>query len=421
MRPRRAALALIGIGVAGCAAILGIDDRKLDTQVGDASADATADRLADASADQLVADAMGLDAGADRDAFAAEAAVADAAAADGANVDGPAPDGANGDAQVDANACADPCVLATGLNHPFLMTSDANNVYWTEFGDAQGTANGSVKSCPVGGCPPSGPLVYAPAQLNPRGIAVDGQNVYWASATYGSVNGAIWSCPLSGNRCSPTQLAPAGIPYGVAVDTMYVYWVDNSDDTVHRVLKSGGPDNVLYDGGGPSVVEPKFCVVDTSYVYFTDVNAGVYSLPVTGGSPLTIATGTGQATPLVVDTNYVYYGPLGGIFAIMKGTQDGGLAIASGIADPDGLVIDPATGTMYWSDFGSTVADDGTVGKVSTDGGGKVVLAASLVSPEAVTVSGSYVFWVSNGVLDDAGLGSGATIPSTGALYRRTK
>jgi hypothetical protein len=305
--PGRAAVVSVGLGLAGCAAILGIDDRKLDTQAGDASSDggmagdAAAEASSDASNEQSAPDAPGVDGGAARDAL-----TVDGQATDAPNIDATAPDGAMADAQIDAAACPAPCVLATGLNHPFLMTSDANNVYWTEFGDTQGAANGSVKSCPIGGCLSSGPHIYAQAQTNPRGIAVDGQNVYWGSATYGGVTGAIWSCPLAANTCSPTQLASAGIPFGVAVDATYVYWVDNDDSTVHRVQKTGGSDMLLYDGGPGTVSAPEQCAVDNNFVYFTDSNSGVYSVPIRGGPPFTIATGAGQATPITVDTSFVY-------------------------------------------------------------------------------------------------------------------
>jgi hypothetical protein len=55
---------------------------------------------------------------------------------------------------------------------------------------------------------------------------------------------------------------------------------------------------------------------------------------------------------------------------------------------------------------------------MAADGGSAQVLAASLAPPEAVTVTGSYVLWVSNGVWDDAG---SSTLSNTGALFRNAK
>ncbi len=318
--------------------------------------------------------------------------------------------------------CPDPCVLATKLNHPFQMTSDATRVYWTEFGDDIGTANGFVKSCPLTGCG-TGAMVYSQAQINPRGIAVDAQNVYWGSASYGAVNGAIWSCALTGCT-SPTKLASAGIPYGVWVDTTYVYWVDNDDGSVHRILKPNNGDKVLYDGGdyatGFPVSEPQQCVSDGTFVYLNDYFGDVYRVPVAGGDPFLMASGAqAGGWPLAIDATYVYFGDSGFLYRMLKTSAFGkGTVIATGISDPDTIVIDPATNTVYWADWGSGNADDGTVGKVGVNGMNQTVLASSLQTPEAVTVSGSYVFWLSNGTLDTV---NGGALAKSGSLMRTAK
>lgn len=310
--------------------------------------------------------------------------------------------------------------MATALNHPFEMTSDANRVYWTEYGDDQGTANGSVKSCPLSGCGGK-PTIYAQAQINPRGIAVDAQNVYWGSATYGQVNGAIWSCPLAGCT-TPTRLAVAGIPYGVSLDATYVYWVDSDEDTVNRVAKpTGSSEQVLYDSGAFSgncgIAEPQQCLVDGAFVYFNDVSGDIYRIPILGGAPTALFSGIlSGGWPLAVDATSLYFGESGSILRRQK--LSGATNTVASVNDPDGIALDPSTNTIYWSDWGSGNAEDGTVGKVGIDGTGRTVLASSLATPEAVTVSGGYVFWLSNGTLD---VKTGSALPITGALTRMAK
>jgi hypothetical protein len=409
--PTRILVGLAALGAAACAGILGIDNRSLDPE------------LADASVSQ---EGGGGDDG-------SQTPGADGSAGDAQGSSGGGPDGRGADAPslgpeagVDAPSCTDPCLLVSGLNHPFLMAADATNVYWTEFGDDLGTANGYVKACAVGGCP-SGPVVYAQGLTNPRGIAVDAQNVYFGTATYGAVTGGIWSCAVGGCAGSPTHLAAATIPYGVAVDGTFVYWVDNDDGTVHKVPKSGGTALVLYDGGvyddaGNTLSELGQCVVDGPYLFFGDYSEDLVRMSVNGGTPAFLGNGFNNAFygsyfGVTTDTASVYSGGNGNVYRANKLVANSGATVASGIAEPIGLVRDPASGLLYWANYGSGNANDGTVGKVGTDGGGQRVLQSALTTPDAVAVSGNWVFWLSNGTL----VSSGGTQPSTGALWRTAK
>jgi hypothetical protein len=233
--------------------------------------------------------------------------------------------------------------------------------------------------------------------------------------------GAIWSCPIGGCT-SPTRLATAGIPYGVAVDSNYVYWVDNDDGTVHRVAKISGADSVLYDAGSSVLIEPGQCAVDTAFVYVSDRNNTIARIPVTGGEPVVITSGLrGGYFGIISDSTNIYFGESGQILRAAKTSTDGGVPLASNVPWPDGLALDPATGTIYWSDYGTGSANDGTVGKVGVDGGGETVLASSLPTPEAVAVSDNYVFWLSWGTLDSNPMNDTGTFPSTGALLRTAK
>jgi len=419
-------------GAVACAGILGIDDRSLDTQgaddgsveTGPAEGGAPDGPVADAPAGS---DAAHVDARRDGgagdastgDAPAVDAVVPDASGDADAAADAVVPDASgDADAAADAPVCPDPCPLATGLNHPWLMAADANNVYWTELGDDLGSGNGSVKACPVSGCGASGPLVLAAGLTNPRGIAVDGQTVYFGTATYGGVVGGIWACALAGCGGSPTRLASAGIPYGVAVDGAYVYWVDWDDGTVHKAPKGGGADDLLYDAASGAIVEPGSCVVDGPFLYVMDVNADALRLPTSGGEPTLLGTSaiSGQFG-ITTDSTSVYFGGQGEIFRAGKNAADSGAPIANTVADPIGLAFDPASGMIYWANWGSGSGNDGTVGKLAPDGGGLRVLAASQATPYAVALSGNFVFWLSYAALGDGGV----LEPSTGALWRTAK
>jgi len=382
---------VLTLGAAACAGVLGIEDRTLDTSDGSAQQDGGTQDGPSTGDGPATGDGPG-------------------------NGDGPS-QSETGLGDSGCTSTTTPCVLATGLNHPFLMTSDSKNVYWSEFGDDLGSGNGSVKGCSIDGCG-SGPTVYGTALTNPRGVAVDANNVYFGTATYGSVNGAVWSCPISGCGGSPTKLTAADSPFGLAVDATYVYWADWDDSTVHRVPKGGGNDDVLYDGGGPVSVGEEI-VYDTSSLYFTDANGDVFKLPIGGGAPSLMASwGYNGGWPVRVDSNWVYYGQPGGVSAMAKTATDGGPFIADNLQDPLGIALDPSSGRLYWADYGSGIGNDGTIGRIGLDGGGRSIVASSQVNVEDVTVSGNYVFWLSNGTLEDD---AGNPLPSSGELFRMPK
>jgi len=347
--------ALAGLGVVACANILGIDDRSLDPLAG------------------------------------------------------------GGDGGGDGASCADPCPMATALNEPFSVTVDETNVYWTEFGDST-DSNGSVKSCPVTGCG-AGPTVYAQLQATPRGIAVDGQNVYWGT------DGAIWSCAIGGCSSQPTKVATADTPFGIAVDSTFVYWAEFYQETVNRAPKGGGSVVLLWDAGsGTSGANgAQQLVIDSQFVYVNDQNIDVFRVAIGGGDLVPMYSYPNGPVVgvfgLAVDTKDVYIGALPGIFQMSKAATSGATTLAPNVTDVVDVKVDPAGGAVYWADFGS-VGTDGTVGMVPLDGGAPVLLHQQLVTPEAVAVNSTDVFWLSSGTL----MANGAAVaPNTGALYRTSK
>jgi hypothetical protein len=375
---------VLALGAAACAGILGIEDRQLEPSDGGTVQPEGGNQDAPGNGDAPTSDSP-------------------------PGETGPGPDAGAG--------CDGPCVLATSLNHPFAVTSDSNNVYWTELGDDFGSTNGSVKSCPVSGCG-AGPKVIATAQANPEAIVVDANAIYFSTGGSTTLNAGIFSCPLSGCTGTPTHIVDVGTVYGMTVDATSIYWADNSDSTIHRIAKSAGSDTVLYDAGDMQISQPGDIAVDTSFAYVTDVTGAVFREPIGGGSPVRMAMPmTSGYWPVQLDALKVYYGAGGGIIAMSKNAGNGGPFIATQISAPQAIVLDPATSRIYWADLGSGSGNDGTVGRVGVDGGGQQVLASSLVVPYGVTVSGPYVLWISYGTVGDAG----NTDPNTGQLLSLPK
>jgi hypothetical protein len=73
------------------------------------------------------------------------------------------------------------------LYNPLGLASDGTNVYFTELGDgvsANATDVGRVGKCSVNGCTDNGTTI-ADHLENPRGVAIDDTNVYWADSGSG--------------------------------------------------------------------------------------------------------------------------------------------------------------------------------------------------------------------------------------------
>lgn len=66
---------------------------------------------------------------------------------------------------------------------------------------------------------------------DPRGIAVDGDYVYWADNDSDSIGRAN----LDGTAPDPEWISGLGDPRGVAVDSSYVYWADVALGAASRV------------------------------------------------------------------------------------------------------------------------------------------------------------------------------------------
>jgi hypothetical protein len=130
------------------------------------------------------------------------------------------------------SACTQPTILTEGpMNNPLDVPTygwsgplavDSTNVYWVEmgtYGSGDGTGNGSLMQCALGGC--AAPTVLATGLPLPDLIAADGLHVYWSGSFVG-----VERCGLG--SCSPQSTVAPSDPSGIAsfvVGATSVYWV----------------------------------------------------------------------------------------------------------------------------------------------------------------------------------------------------
>ena len=280
-----------------------------------------------------------------------------------------------------------PIVLASGQDHPSGIVVWSAAVYWTNAGTNLGT--GAVMKIPVGG---GSPTPLAAGQNAPAGIAVDGMsNVYWANSGSGSGDGSIMKVPLNGGTATAVasgQNSPGAIAYD-STSTDSVYWA--AGDGIWRLqMPTGGTPVKLWSPSAGDQNPPAIAVDATSVYWLTRStgapNGNVMSLPLTGGTPVTLASGLNGDYAIAVDSTSVYWA-LGD--TVMKVPLGGGgpvtLVSGTGNTPPhQALAVDAAH--VYWT------ASKG-ITKVPLAGGSATLLAASLSGGYGLALDDTSVYW----------------------------
>lgn len=126
-------------------------------------------------------------------------------------------------------------------------------------------------------------------------VAVGSGNVYWT--TGGGV--------LTSASGAPVTL-PQGTGWsGIAIDGTSVYWTDDGAGTVVKMALSGGAPVTLASG----LDTPDSIALDAANVYFTEGSGPgqVMKMPLSGGTPVKLADDPLGPSGLEVDTTNVYW------------------------------------------------------------------------------------------------------------------
>lgn len=269
-----------------------------------------------------------------------------------------------------------PTALATGLTSlpestPVPLVVADGNIYWNDLLPDSGAsrfiqqvataANDSVPTSLTPG------FVWA--------MASDGQNLYWTT-NYGVT---VMACSLAGCGDTPLTLwsdlatSPDQLTSGIAVDDEDVYWATQAGE----IFKCAKPDcqSALLVASGP-VTAAQIAIDDLNVYWTTSQPLGlgqILKCPKTGcgNSPTTLVSGLSVAYGIATDGTSVYWAELGdssccdgsaGTGRIAKcaagGCNDQPTTLADGLTQPSGIAVD--ANNVYWTTMGMG-ADAGQV------------------------------------------------------------
>ncbi len=132
----------------------------------------------------------------------------------------------------------------------------------------------------------------------------------------------------------------------------YVYWSDDSDNTIARATLDGVQVQQSFIQG---VSNPGQVVVDASHIYWFNRGDG--------------AIGRANIDGSGVNADFI----------------PGAAAVGTGLAVGDGYI--------FWTDF-----QNSTLGRANVDGSGAGTIVTGLMSPRGVAVDASHVYWTNYGV-----------------------
>jgi hypothetical protein len=271
---------------------------------------------------------------------------------------------------------AEPTPIASGLNHPWPVTTDGIYVWFAAF-------SGDIYRCPVAGCPSALPAVPHAQGWGARSLAAAGANLVWSR----SVQAAVTYCPIASCDYS-TDLYIAteqlGV-YGVAANASAAFWTNEAANTVATCPYEGCP-----DGQAPLVSgldRPTGIALGASEVYWVETGAGVVgSCPVTGCGGARTALATGQDRPhgIAIDETNIYWtntgqAPKGGTVMWCRRAGCDARPLATNLDAPTAIAVDDAhvyvanrgisiNGKDFGSGYGGGIFTGGSIVKYDKPG-----------------------------------------------------
>ncbi len=287
---------------------------------------------------------------------------------------------------------------------------DSGHVYWTN------TAAGTIGRAEINGNNPEPSFIIG--LENPEGIAVDSGHIYWAEARdHEEGHGTIGRSTLAGGSVEKEFITGAGDPHGVAVSSEYVYWTNGASTDIGRATITGGSPEPSFISRGNSE-HPWGIAVDSTSLYWIDQEGSAYVIKtdVGGGGESFVGAGK-EARSVTIDSNYIYWSDVSED-RIGRRELDFSYENAEFITNVEGVYgVATDAGHIYWATNPSP--DDRTLPpspgsdlyRYDAVSGGLIDLApdntdadgAKVVGVLGYSDDGSYVYFAANGDLDGTG------------------
>jgi hypothetical protein len=256
--------------------------------------------------------------------------------------------------------------------------------------------------CLGGACANSAcqPVTLASGQNLPAYLALDNANVFWTN----SGDGTIRSVPIAGG--SPRLVATGAVPrvWVVAVTPDVVVWTENGGTRVAGVPRDGGSSYPI----ATAQDAPRGITTDGVRVYWTNEgpDAGfVESAKLDGTDPQVLTGQQGSSKDIAVANGWLYWANADdGTIARMQ--TDGGGAGVVASAQPNAFGLALSNDSLYWT----THVDGGVIAHAKTDGTGLTTLATGQASPRAIAVDATHAYWTNqnDGTIRRAAFAGGA-------------
>lgn len=283
-----------------------------------------------------------------------------------------------------SNICiSGPQILVDGLAQPYDLTIDATYIYWVE----NRAVGGALRKVPkVGGSATTLSAVLA----EPTAVIVDANYAYVLERNNGA-NGRIDRIPLAGGSAEPVVGGLNNSQNHLVQAGSNLYWGDyvmGTGGVIKTAAKSAGAIASVVAQGNGLLNLPTAIDSDGTFLYVHNDSNTMLRFPIGGGAPFALGTTAGVSAIRVLGGTVFFTDYANNLVGSIPTSGGSMTTVASGGTGLVDLAVDGSY--VYFIDLanpGSSVRRAGILGgptKTYYNGGGSI----------GIEVDASYVYWI---------------------------